>query len=271
MTTQRDILEAVSRGDLSPEEAADQLAALPAVAGGEPGHRPDGSPAGTTPPFDARGVRRIVVRASVCSVEILGDPAVTGAEASGPHEVRREGDTLVIEAEPRVIEDDSDARGGVFVFKRREGRRSITLRGGGDWRRTQIRMNPDLPLDLDVDAGSAQVEGIHGPITCDVDAGAARIVGFRSPINIDVDAGSVVASGTLTDGESRVRCDAGSAKVRLEPGSDVRVEVDVNLGRAEIRSASRPLGDRSRTIVLGEGTGSLKVDGDVANIQIDTP
>lgn len=273
MPTQRDILEAVSRGELSPEEAADQLTTLPPGPSGGAATPPPPLGGGTpsSPPSDHTAVRRVVVRASVCSVSVVGDSAVVGAEVSGRHQVRRDGGDLVVEVEPDLTNDDSGPRSGVFVFRRQGEQRGLDLREvmHKGWPRAQIRMNPDLPLDIEVDAGSATIDGILGPIRCDVDAGTAKITGFRHPIDIDVDAGTVTAEGVLTDGESRVQCDAGSVKLQLGQGSDVTVHVDVNLGRAEIRTPNPPTGGREKTVVVGAGTGSLSVRGDLANVEID--
>ena len=104
MPTQRDILEAVSRGELSPEEAADQLASL-APGGDAPAPSAGGDENPSRP--DSTGVRRVVVRASVCSVAVEGDPAIAGAEVSGRHQVRRDGDDLVVDIEPEPVDGHS--------------------------------------------------------------------------------------------------------------------------------------------------------------------
>ncbi|MGH9129138.1 MAG: hypothetical protein ACRDY2_09260 [Acidimicrobiales bacterium] len=86
MTT-REILEAVAAGRITPEEAAARLAA--------------GS--------EGVGLRRVRVRAATRTVRVLGDPGVSEVAVEGLHEVRREGDTLVVSAHPAE-------GGGGFAF-----------------------------------------------------------------------------------------------------------------------------------------------------------
>lgn len=86
MTT-REVLEAVAAGRMSPDEAAVRLAERdPGVA-----------------------LRRVKVRAATRTVRVVGDPGVSEVAVEGLHEVRREGDTLVVAAHP------AEGRGG-FAF-----------------------------------------------------------------------------------------------------------------------------------------------------------
>lgn len=86
MTT-REVLEAVAEGRMSPEEAATRLA-----GGGE-----------------GVALRRVRVKAATRTVRVIGDPGVSEVAVSGLHEVRREGDTLVVSAHPAE-------GGGGFAF-----------------------------------------------------------------------------------------------------------------------------------------------------------
>lgn len=292
----REILEGVAAGEIEPEEAARRLEALEASRAAAP-PEPSAPPpppeppeppqppqppevavaaavAGPSAPPAGEGgrARRVRVDVSIGSARIVGDPEVAEAEVSGPHQIRREGDTLVVECEPILAElSEEQAAEGVFVF----------ARGGGPWVRrfglrrprhskTLIRVNRDLPLDVDVSAGSIVVHDVHGPIRCDVDAGSAKISGFRGPIEADVDAGALHASGVLAAGHSRIRCDAGSLRLTLEPGSDVRVRTDVGLGRLEVRAPEPPVErEGRREFTVGKGTATLDVEGELASIRID--
>src|SRR5207253_2195043 len=76
-----------------------------------------------------------------------------------------------------------------------------------DGGRLNIRMNPELPLDVELMAGTLRVRGLRSPIRADVSAGSARVEGFAGPLDLSVATGSVHATGILTGGNSRVRCD----------------------------------------------------------------
>jgi hypothetical protein len=85
--TVREVLEAVAAGRMSAEEAAGRL------AGGGGGVE----------------LRRVRVRAATRAVRVVGDSGVSEVAVSGLHEVRREGDTLVVAAHPAE-------GGGGFAF-----------------------------------------------------------------------------------------------------------------------------------------------------------
>ncbi|MGH9130581.1 MAG: hypothetical protein ACRDWV_02670, partial [Acidimicrobiales bacterium] len=76
MTT-REVLEEVAAGRMSPEEATARLA-----GGG------------------GAALRRVRVKAATRTVRVIGDPGVSEVAVSGLHQVRREGDTLVVLAHP---------------------------------------------------------------------------------------------------------------------------------------------------------------------------
>jgi hypothetical protein len=118
-------------------------------------------------------------------------------------------------------------------------------------------VNPRLPLSLDVSAGSARVTGIEAPLTCDVSAGSCKIDGLRGSISGSVAAGSLAVRGVIT-GDGELSCEAGSLSLALEPGSDLTVDVDLNLG-----STNHSL------LVAGSGTGRLAVRGSLASVKLE--
>src|SRR5438128_2467970 len=128
---QREILTQVAAGTITADEGAARLEAL------------DGAPAPAETP-EARmqptgeTVRQVRVVSRFGNAEIIGDPGVTSAVViEGPHRVRQEGDTMVIEQSP-MIEDSS------FEFSRPQGR--VTINGFDFGRKLLVRMNPALPL-----------------------------------------------------------------------------------------------------------------------------
>ena len=86
----REILNQVAQGDLTPEEAEARLAELDRPA-------PGGADAAAAPAEAATKVRIVRIAGAA---EIIGDPTVKEAVADGPHDVHREGTTLVIESRP---------------------------------------------------------------------------------------------------------------------------------------------------------------------------
>ncbi|GAC1478993.1 MAG: hypothetical protein PVSMB9_02050 [Candidatus Dormibacteria bacterium] len=228
----REILTKVARGELSPQEAAEQLTQAEAE-----------SEAGTS------SVARIRVDGQLGSLQILGDPTVREAVASGPHRARVEGDTLIIEGEHR------DAGG--FTFS---GHLPFSWAAAGD-RRLVIRMNPALALELAIQAGSCLVRGIEGPIRADVQAGSLKIDGLRGPIQASVQAGSLKAAGVLSQGASRITCEAGSVSIHLERGSDVRISARASLGKVTLPGTGGGItrGGASEATV-GTGQASLQIE-----------
>src|SRR5256885_11979062 len=107
----RDILAAVARGELSPEEGAARLEQLPSP--------PPGPATAALPPPAARAGQGVepaltavrIVR-SLGSAVIVGDPQVLEAVAEGPYVAEREGDTLVIRSAFAQGPDAGEAGGG---------------------------------------------------------------------------------------------------------------------------------------------------------------
>jgi ferric-dicitrate binding protein FerR (iron transport regulator) len=184
--------------------------------------------------------------------------------AEGPHVARREGETLVIEGQ-----DDGFEMGPGFMFtwpqSRHRARRMRRHPGfrWGDVPPLRVRVNPDLPLDVDAQAGRLRISGVHGPIRANVQAGVTDISDFRSPLDLSVQAGSVTARGRLDHGASRVHCDAGSVRIHLERGSSVRVSAHTTLGKVRFDS-----GDARSPWVIGAGEGTLDIDGTMGSVGV---
>src|SRR5207244_12292525 len=63
--------------------------------------------------------------------------------------------------------------------------------------------------------------GMRGRIRARVAAGPITLEEFTGELDIAVNAGAVRASGKLTEGESRIRSDAGAVRVELDSSSSV--------------------------------------------------
>jgi hypothetical protein len=233
-TDRREILSRVAAGTISPEEAAAQLDGL----GDEP---------------STETIHRVRIGRQFGSVEIVGDPAVREAVAEGPHQARIEGDVMVIESVA-----DETVSGFAFL--------GMARRFGMD--RLQVRMNPELALDLDLQAGSCRVQGVTGPIKAVVQAGSATIDGFESPLTLSVQAGSVRANGWLRDGISTIACEAGSVALHLERGSSVRISADSALGKVSLPGGDAARGRSTREAVVGDGLASLRINTSMGSVNV---
>ena len=268
----RAVLERVARGELTPAEAASLLEDMESAepAGASPGPDPRDWTAGweeqvprpPQPPTTGDRVARVRVVRMVGTADIVGDPTVREAVAEGPHAARREADTLVIESQ----DESFDVPGFAFMWGARGRHRRYRPHprfGWNDFQPLRVRVNPDLPLEVEAQAGKLRIRGVHGPIRATVQAGSTDISDFRSPLDLTVQAGSVNARGRLDHGASRIRCDAGGVRIHLEPGSSVRVSARAMLGKVVFD------GDDSHgPWVVGTGQGTLDVDATMGTVRV---
>jgi hypothetical protein len=255
---QREIINQVASGKISAEEGAARLESLDSA------ETTDGAVPVQTAPMSspATAARRVKVTSVVGSAEIIGDPSVAYAVAEGPHKARQDGDTMVIE-QGLIDENDhfsfgNSARG--YVNTMDFGRRKL-----------KVRMNPDLALSVQVNAGSLRIEGIRGPITGEVLAGSCRISDFASPFDLSVQAGNVAASGRLTGGASKVRCEMGNVTINLEKGSSVKVAARTTMGKVAVDSGGAEsvlLGQTGKDVTVGAGAGSLDIECTMGNVRV---
>ncbi len=270
------VLERVARGELSPAEGAALLEEIEAQAApSSPTVDPrdwaadwarDTAWTASPPPAEGgeRAARVRVVRA-IGTADIVGDPTVHEAVAEGPHVARREGDTLVIEGEedPFGIPGFHFAWGGRGL-RRYPGWRQHQRRGFpfGDMVPLRVRVNPDLPLEVESQAGKLTIRHVHAPIRAEVQAGSTEIVDFRGPLDLSVQAGSVRARGRLDHGASRIRCEAGGVRMRLERGSSVRVSARTTLGKVQFDN------DGDEPWVIGGGEGTLDISATMGSVRV---
>ncbi len=269
------VLERVARGELSPAEGAALLEeidaqAAPSSSAADPrdwaadweARESEWTPPPPPPAGGERAARVRVVRA-IGTADIVGDPTVSEAVAEGPHVARREGDTLVIEGE-----EDAFGMPGFYFGRggpRRRPRPGWRHHHGfhfGDMVPLRIRMNPHLPLEVESQAGKLTIRGVHAPIRAEVQAGSTDIVDFRAPFDLSVQAGSVRARGLLDRGTSRIRCEAGGVRIRLERGSSVRVSARTTLGKVQFdNGAGEPW-------VIGSGDGTLDISATMGSVRV---
>lgn len=266
----RKILERVASGDLPPADAADLIAAI------------DRRTTTATANPEPHAVNSVQVIGTFRTLRIDGDPAVKSAVAEGPHRVRVENGTMIFDPDP-----DSDEPGYVlfgprhqrdprleeFQTRRRHG--TFGWRGGAFEVRKPpvltIRMNPDLPLEVQMTAGSARVRGVHGPIIADLTAGSARFEGVRAPFRAEVDAGSVNVSGKFDRGESAIRCTAGSVRLRLEKGSSVSITARSTFGKISLPGGRnwQGIGGGKQELTIGAGDGRLDLEATTGAVAVE--
>jgi hypothetical protein len=256
----REILNQVAAGTMTAEEGAARLDSLESVESGGPAGAPRPVPPAQPAPSSTRRVR---VTSAIGSAEIVGDPSVAFAVVEGPHRVRQEGDTMIIEQGPL---DEHDH----FTFSRGDRRALIDSVDFGR-RKLMVRMNPDLALAAHVNAGSLRIDGIRGAITGEILAGSCRITDFASPVDLSIQAGNLTASGRLDGGASKIRCEMGNVTINLEKGSSVKVTARSTLGKVAVdRTGGEQiiLGQSGKEVTVGSGAGSLDIECTMGNVRV---
>ena len=269
--TRREILEQVASGDLTPEEADELLRAAAAEAA---------STSAAPEPQPSR-IARVKVRAGFGVIVVTGDESVVEADVEGLHQATHEDDTL-------VIHSDVDPEGpGHFEFdigRRRRGRKlgiavgPMVFGASNKGRPLQksslrIRMNPNLELDVRLDAGSLSITHLRAATRARMSAGPITIEDFTAPLDVSVNAGAIRALGELTWGESRIKSDAGAVRVELLPTSNVRILADTALGKIVLPGHDPESGRRfssRREAVIGAGEATLRVETAMGSINVTT-
>lgn len=234
----RNVLDRVAAGELSPEEA---LALLEHAAAPSAAVNPD------TP-------LRVVIEADLGAVTVTADPNVRDAVAVGGHTIKRGAGEVRIEgAQGRGVL--SDGR----LLPRRGRKHAL-----------RVRMNPDLPLDVRLGAGSMHAEGLRGPLDIKVDLGTATLEDVTGPFDVRVDSGTVSVTGAVGAGTSRVACDLGTVSVRLARTSDVTVAASTDAGRITLPGRKGPaiVFGASAEAVVGSGAGRLELHAAAGTIAV---
>ncbi|MFC9690237.1 acyl-CoA carboxylase subunit epsilon [Kribbella sp. NPDC056951] len=281
----KDILDRVAKGHLSPEEATTLISALrateapvadatpspsawadavdapvppaPASVVDEPKVEVEEEIEHSTMPIPS-GVQRVTIRAIGRRVRLIGEPAVTGVAVDGPHVIKRDGDTLAINSE-------GDMGVSIDGFSMLRNPTDLKAHVNGLAKELQIRVNPNLDVEVEVTGGSVNSERVYGLSRVRVTAGTAKVVDVEGPIDVLVQAGSVTVDGQITKGRSRVRVESGMATVNLRRGSDVHVHTEAQLGRVNWTGA---VSGQSKDVEIGRGRAGLDVEVLVGSAQI---
>ena len=217
---------------------------------------------------DADRPRLVRVAVSYRSVEVVADPSVTGAFVSGEHTVRRDGETLVVEASALPFLADDDEPGARFSFSNLPK----TIARARNWQNEHltVRFNPELPIEIDVAGASVRLVGGEAGARIRLLASALKVDRVRGPL--DVDAVSSSVKGTLgPTGSSRISAESSSVKVQLLAGTGVRIHARNRMGKVVLPN-SITKGDMVdpglRESVIGSGEGELAVESVMSSVVI---
>jgi len=275
------ILDDLAAGRIDAAEAARRIDALKAetaepspevvdaeVVGEEPESDPDAGRRQYSPfardvftPEDAadaprasragnRGVERIAVRAVGRRVRIVGDASVATASAEGPHVLRRSGPVLEVTSDGEL----GPSFDGFSILK--PPRSLDDLKSFSIGKELYLRVNPAIALDVEVTAGNLSCQGVPYLGKVRLTAGAADVTGARELDDVLIQAGSATLRGAITTGRSRVRCESGQVSLELDPGSNVAVRGEVQLGR--LSWVPSP-GAQVDEVIVGNGAAKLDV------------
>jgi len=217
----RDVLSRVASGELDPSDAARLLDEDPSSPTVDQRDLTDTR----ISPTASSSVGSVRVLAGGVKLVIVADPTVATAIAEGPHSVRHDGSTLVIEApsgEGYQVADKPKYLGWV-----------PTMWTGGRGQRVTVRVNPDLPLSVDAIACSVAVTGVRADLALKVEASAVKISEHRGTLHGSVIGTSLAVVGAVT-GPSSLLCEFGSLDLRLTAESDVVVHATSEMGSLKI-------------------------------------
>ncbi|WP_328991522.1 hypothetical protein OG394_35110 [Kribbella sp. NBC_01245] len=206
------------------------------------------------------GVQRVTIRAIGRRVRLTGEPAINGVAVDGPHQIKRDGDTLAINSE-----GDMGVSLDGFTMLRTRSVGDLKSHMNGFAKELQIRVNPSLRVEVEVTGGSVVAERLPNLAKVRVTAGTAKVTDVDGPIDLLVQAGSATLDAQITKGRSRVRVESGAATVNLRRGSDVKVHTEAQLGKVSWTGA---VNGQSQDVEIGRGRASLDVEVLVGTAQI---
>ena len=232
----RDLLDAVASGEISPQEAARRL---------------DEDP--TAPTIDAAPVppaapTALVVHAGGVKLTVVADPTVDTVVVDGPHALRREGTTVVV--------DVPSGEGWQTTPPPRLLRWVPAVWPAGRGEKVHVRVNPALATTVEATACAVEITGMRAALTLGGSASSVKVRDHEGALHGSMAMGSLAVVATVT-GPSDLTCELGSLDVRLTPRSDVTVTATSELGEAKVSGpgvAATETSTSRQTIVVGSGT-----------------
>ena len=211
-------------------------------------------------------MRRVSISSVAGDIQVTGVPGLRVVRASGAEgvELTQEGETVRVTSNRR-LDNPTEISWLDTVFKAigRVIPTNITLEVPQDLEK----------IEVSAMAGNVRVEGVHGRLEVDSVAGNVDVRDATS-LRVSSTAGNVDARARLSDGEHSVRTQAGNANVRLESGSDARLEVsvgagDMNVKGFQITKTERRVVGGSLEGRVGNGSARLEVRVTAGNARVD--
>jgi hypothetical protein len=243
------ILDDVAAGRISPEEANALLAGSEVVDQG----------GGSTGGDRSGRVTNIRLRAVGRRVRVIGEPFLTTLSVEGPHVMEQQGDTYLVTSDGELVPSL-----GKFQL-RVPSVREVQERLVDLTRELVVRVNPKLPLELDITAGSLTVERVPRITSMRMTAGSAKVRDITGPIDVHLQGGSITLEGPISRGDSLIKIEQGQLNLNLTDGASVQVVLDGNLSRMIWNGES---GGPATRVVGAGGAATLKLESIMANVVV---
>ena len=258
---QRSVLERVARGELSPEEAERELAALDPSQQANPSNPPlPAAAAGVVDPVPAPPVPAPPVPVPPVPVAPTPPEAPT---APMPIASMRTAPTPSGSAAPAVLRVHAslNAAGRIEIA----GDDADEVRFEGPHRGTVDRDGDTVHVEGQVGDDTLLVVPANAHLHLELNGGEALLRGVSGSFQAHLNVGDVQLEAKLTEGESRIDANAGNVTVVLTPDSDVRVAVRC--------PAQYDIDERLNKVgrgewVLGDGTARLEIDGNLVELSV---
>jgi len=194
----------------------------------------------------ARSVR---LRGLFGAAEVVARDGLTAPEVSGPCRSHREGDALVVEAEPGPAGGSSGGASSVAasVAAGTGGGVQVTVTVGAQ-SPVVVAVPPDTDVSADLSAANVTVRDLAGDVRIDAEAGTVRLEGCQ--------------------GAGHIRVRTGTVEVSLPPTVGMTVRADVGTGTVSLPGARD---DDGGQVVFGDGRVPLDVRVEVGSVHVTGP
>ncbi len=207
----------------------------------------------------AKGVERVLIRASGRRIKVVGDAAVATVRVDGPHVLRRNRQVLEITSEGSLTPSFDGL--GLLRSRNLKDVRDHTFGG----KELVVRVNPALLVEAELSGGGLTTVGVAYLGQVRVTGGGAHLSGVAECNDVLVQAGQATVQGTFRTGRSRVRVESGRGVVELTEDSNVTIHGDANLGKVSWSGAHSGEGDE---VVVGLGNARLDVEAVLAYVSV---
>lgn len=202
------------------------------------------------PKPSGKGAAKLVVLAVGRRVRIEGDSSVATVSVDGPHVLRKQGSTLEVTSNGEV----GPSFDGFSLI--RPPRSLDDLRSIGLGKELVVRVNPAIPVDVEVTTGGLNSRGVPRFGKVRVTAAGAELIDVTEVADLLVQAGAGTIVGPISRGRSRLRVESGSLSVKLTEGANVTVRAEAHLGRVSWPGdATGPVDE----LVVGNGAARLDI------------